>query len=66
MQLVLLEDITLAINASQLDIITNQLGDSVSVVTEPEHRDTFLWSTSMPSKLSLLSPILMFRVAICL
>ena len=34
-------DITLATNASQLDIITNQLGDKVSVVTEPERRDTF-------------------------
>lgn len=34
-------DITLATNASQLDIITNQLGDQVSVVTEPERRDTF-------------------------
>lgn len=31
----------MATNASQLDIITNQLGDSVSVVTEPERRDTF-------------------------
>ena len=37
----LTEDITLATNASQLDIITNQLGDSVSIVTEPERRDTF-------------------------
>ena len=34
-------NITLATNASQLDIITNQLGDTVSVVTEPERRDTF-------------------------
>ena len=34
-------DITLATNVSQLDIITNQLGDTVSVVTEPERRDTF-------------------------
>ncbi|MBQ8501349.1 MAG: NTP transferase domain-containing protein [Bacteroides sp.] len=34
-------DITLATNASQLDIIINQLGDIVSVVTEPERRDTF-------------------------
>lgn len=34
-------DITLATNASQLDIITNQLGETVSVVTEPERRDTF-------------------------
>lgn len=34
-------DITLATNASQLDIIINQLGDAVSVVTEPERRDTF-------------------------
>lgn len=37
----LTHEITLATNASQLDIITNQLGDSVSVVTEPERRDTF-------------------------
>lgn len=37
----LTNDITLATNASQLDIITNQLGDTVSVVTEPERRDTF-------------------------
>ncbi len=37
----LTDDITLATNASQLDIIINQLGDSVSVVTEPERRDTF-------------------------
>lgn len=34
-------DITLATNATQLDIITNQLGGKVSVVTEPERRDTF-------------------------
>lgn len=34
-------DITLATNASQLDIITNQLGEDVSVVTEPERRNTF-------------------------
>lgn len=37
----LTDDITLATNASQLDIITNQLGNTVSVVTEPERRDTF-------------------------
>ena len=37
----LTKDITLATNASQLDIITNQLGSSVTVVTEPERRDTF-------------------------
>lgn len=37
----LTKNITLATNASQLDIITNQLGDAVSVVTEPERRDTF-------------------------
>ena len=37
----LTNEITLATNASQLDIITNQLGDNVSVVTEPERRDTF-------------------------
>ena len=37
----LTDQITLATNASQLDIITNQLGDTVSVVTEPERRDTF-------------------------
>lgn len=37
----LTNNITLATNASQVDIITNQLGDTVSVVTEPERRDTF-------------------------
>ena len=37
----LTDNITLATNASQLDIITNQLGDTVSVVTEPGRRDTF-------------------------
>ena len=37
----LTNDITLATNASQQDIIINQLGDTVSVITEPERRDTF-------------------------
>ena len=37
----LTEDITLATNASQQDIIVNQLGDSINLVTEPERRDTF-------------------------
>ena len=37
----LTKNITIATNATQLDIITNQLGESVSVVTEPERRDTF-------------------------
>lgn len=37
----LTNNIILATNASQLDIITNQLGDTVSVVSEPECRDTF-------------------------
>lgn len=37
----LTEDITLATNASQQDIIVNQLDDSVNLVTEPERRDTF-------------------------
>lgn len=35
------DDITIATNITQLDIITNQLGESVSVVTEPDRRDTF-------------------------
>lgn len=34
-------EITIATNSSQLDIIQNQLGDNVNVVTEPERRDTF-------------------------
>lgn len=46
-------DITLATNASQLDIITNQLGDKVSVVTEPERRDTFPAIALAASYLSL-------------
>lgn len=37
----LTDNVTLAANAAQMDIITNQLGDKVSVVTEPERRDTF-------------------------
>ena len=37
----LTDNITLVTNASQLDIIINQLGESVSVVIEPERRDTF-------------------------
>lgn len=46
-------DITLATNVSQLDIITNQLGDQVSVVTEPERRDTFPAIALVTSYLSL-------------
>jgi mannose-1-phosphate guanylyltransferase len=38
----LTNNITPATNASQLHVITNQLRDFVSVVTEPERRDTFL------------------------
>lgn len=37
----LTNEITLATNASQLDIISKQLGDTVYVVSEPERRDTF-------------------------
>lgn len=37
----LTDNITIATNAGQLDIIINQLGDAVDVVTEPERRDTF-------------------------
>lgn len=49
----LTDEITLATNASQLDIITNQLGDQVSVVTEPERRDTFPAIALAASYLSL-------------
>lgn len=49
----LTSNITLATNASQLDIITNQLGDTVSVVTEPERRDTFPAIALAASYLSL-------------
>ena len=34
-------NITIATNSKQRDVIENQLGDSVSIVTEPERRDTF-------------------------
>lgn len=37
----LTDSITIATNVGQLDVITKQLGDTVSVVTEPERRDTF-------------------------
>lgn len=49
----LTDNITLATNASQLDIIVNQLGDKVSVVTEPERRDTFPAIALAASYLSL-------------
>lgn len=49
----LTNEITLATNTSQLDIITNQLGDTVSVVTEPERRDTFPAIALAASYLSL-------------
>lgn len=49
----LTDEITLATNASQLDIIINQLGESVSVVTEPERRDTFPAIALAASYLSL-------------
>lgn len=34
-------EITLATNATQVDMIINQLGETVGTVTEPERRDTF-------------------------
>ena len=37
----LTDNITIATNAAQADVIVNQLGDCVSVVTEPQRRDTF-------------------------
>lgn len=46
-------NITLATNASQLDIITNQLGGKVDVVAEPERRDTFPAIALAASYLSL-------------
>ena len=49
----LTKDITLATNIGQLDIIINQLGDTVSVVTEPERRDTFPAIALVTSYLSL-------------
>ena len=49
----LTDKITIATNVSQLDIITNQLGDKVDVVTEPERRDTFPAIALAASYLSL-------------
>lgn len=49
----LTENITVATNASQLDIIINQLGNKVNVVTEPERRDTFPAIALAASYLSL-------------
>lgn len=47
------DEITIATNATQLDIIKNQLGDAVQVVTEPERRDTFPAIALAASYLSL-------------
>ena len=49
----LTNEITLATNVTQIDIITNQLGNTVSVVTEPERRDTFPAIALAASYLSL-------------
>ena len=49
----LAENITIATNVSQKDIIVNQLGDDVSMVTEPERRDTFPAIALASSYLSL-------------
>ena len=37
----LTDNITIATNDSQSEIITTQLGNNISIVTEPERRDTF-------------------------
>lgn len=37
----LTNEITIATNSSQLGVITNQLGEEITIVTEPERRDTF-------------------------
>lgn len=45
--------ITLATNASQRDIIVNQLGEEIDMVLEPERRDTFPAIALAASYLSL-------------
>ena len=47
------DEITIATNATQRDIIENQLGSGVAVVTEPERRDTFPAIALAASYLSL-------------
>lgn len=37
----LANDVVIATSASQIDMIKNQIGDKVSIVVEPERRDTF-------------------------
>lgn len=49
----LTDKVTIATNVSQLDIITNQLGEKVEVVIEPERRDTFPAIALAASYLSL-------------
>ena len=49
----LTENITIATNAAQQDIVVNQLGNKVAVVTEPERRDTFPAIALAASYLSL-------------
>lgn len=46
-------DITLATNASQVDIISRQLGSGINIVVEPERRDTFAAIALAASYLSL-------------
>lgn len=49
----LTDKVTIATNVSQMDIIINQLGDKVDLVTEPERRDTFPAIALAASYLSL-------------
>lgn len=41
MEVHLTDNITIATNDFQSEIITTQLGNNISIVTEPERRDTF-------------------------
>ncbi len=42
MEVHLTDNIIIATNDSQSEIIRTQLGNNVAIVTEPERRDTFL------------------------
>lgn len=53
----LTDNITIATNDSQSEIITTQLGNNISIVTEPERRDTFPAIALATSRTELQSPI---------
>lgn len=57
--------ITIATNSTQKDIIINQLGEDVDIVTEPERRDTFPAIALAAGYLSMAYSLIDLPVILC-